>query len=146
MQRKNIQIISGAVVFRDTRRKRYFLVVKHNEGDKWELPKISIRKTESSVRAALRMMEDMASMETQVLEEAGRATGVATINNRVVPQKYLYYLMIRRDGGKEIIGFADAKWMEYAKAIRALSLKREQEALRGGKKALREWEKKQETK
>jgi hypothetical protein len=46
------------------------------------------------------MLEQM-DMDTQVLEEAGRAGGSATINGKVVPQRHLYYIMLFKEKEEE---------------------------------------------
>lgn len=141
---KNLVLVSGAVVFKEGRGKRKWFVVRQGEDDKWELPKAYVRKGESSVRAALRMMGEQGGMSTQVLEEAGRAGGVTTINDRTLPQRHLYYLMIQISGAREAIGFEDFQWLEYAKAIRKLTSKRERLMLKQARRELRKWEKEQE--
>ncbi len=137
------QIIStgGALIFKDSRGKRTFLLTKQNEGDNWEIPKITVRRGESSVRSVIRMTSEMAGINAKVLEEAGRASGAATVNGKVLPQKYYYYLMMLKAGGSDPIGFFDSKWMDFSKALKALSLKREKDILKEGKKVLKEWEK-----
>lgn len=102
---KKLVLVSGAIVFKETRgKKRWFLIKKEEEGSEWEIPKIMARKTESSARAAIRLMAEQASMDAKVLEEAGRAGGSTTVNGKAVPQRYLYYLMVLQGGG-EILGF-----------------------------------------
>lgn len=139
---KNQQIsIGGAVVFRDNRGKRQWLVVKQKEDSDWELPKVTVRKGESSVRSVIRLTAEQAGMSAQVLEEAGRSSGTTIINARSVPQRYYYYLMLLRAGGGEAIGFGDFKWLEYGDASKKILLKREKEMLKGAKDVLKEWEK-----
>lgn len=140
--KNNTQIsISGGIVFKDSRGKRYFLLVKSKEGE-WEFPKVIVRKGESSVRAIIRVTTEQGGMTTRVLEEAGRTSGMAAVNNKSVPQKYYYYLMLYRSSG-EMIGFEKFQWAEFGKAMRELSLKREKDMLKSGKEVLKEWEKKQ---
>lgn len=134
-------LISGAIVFRDYRGKRQFILVKQKEDQGWEIPKITVRKAESSVRAAIRMMADQGGMTTKVLEEAGRATGSVVVNGKPTTQKYYYYLMVFKAGMGEIIGFDNYKWLEYSKALKKLKLKRERDMLKGAKDALKIWEK-----
>ncbi|KKU01409.1 MAG: NUDIX hydrolase [Candidatus Woesebacteria bacterium GW2011_GWE1_45_18] len=139
--KKNNQItVSGAIVFKEYRHKKLFMVVKQNEGGKWEIPKVTVRRGESSVRASLRMIGEMAGMNARVLEEAGRTTAVVSLNGKSIPQKTYYYLLIHKAGG-EILGFQDFVWLEYGKAQKKLELKREKEMLRGAKDVLKKWEK-----
>jgi hypothetical protein len=138
---KNNQIsISGGVIFKDSRGKRYFLLVKSKEGE-WEFPKVIVRKGESSVRAIIRLTSEQGGMNARVLEEAGRTSGITVVNGKNVPQKYYYYLMMYHSSG-EMIGFEKFQWVEFGKAMRELSLKREKDMLKSGKEVLKEWEKK----
>jgi len=146
MVTKNSQLlISGALVFKEYAGKRRFLLVKQGGAKNWEIPKVTVRKGESSVRASIRMTSEVAGMDARVLEEAGRATGATLINGKSVPVKYYYYLMLQKSAG-EMLGFDDFEWLEYGKAIKKIFLKREKDILRSGKKVLREWEKAQKKK
>ncbi|MCJ7805254.1 NUDIX domain-containing protein [Patescibacteria group bacterium] len=139
--KSNEILIGGTVLFKDSRGKRYFLVVKQGEDSEWELPKITVRRGESSVRAVIRMTGEMAGMNARVLEEAGRFSGVVTINGKVLTQRSLYYLMVQKAGGSELIGFEKSEWMDYGKAAKKLGPKREKDILKQGKEVLKEWEK-----
>ena len=134
-------LISGACVVKNGSGKPKWFVIRHNESDGWELPKIVVRKTESSVRAALRMMGEQGGMKTRVLEEAGRAGGVTTVNGKTLPQRHLYYLMIHRADSGELIGFKEYKWLEYAHAVRKLPSKRERQMLKGAREEYKKWKK-----
>jgi ADP-ribose pyrophosphatase YjhB (NUDIX family) len=142
MNKNNQQIlIGGALVFRDNRGKRQWLVVKQKDEGDWEIPKVTVRKGESSVRAVIRMTTEQAGMSARVLEEAGRGTGNTVINGKTIPQKYYYYLMVQKAGGIEVIGFNDFKWLEYGEAVRKIVTKKEKDILKSGKEVLKEWEK-----
>jgi hypothetical protein len=132
--------VSGAIVFRDYGGKRKFLIVKINEDSQWEIPKITVRRGESSVRATLRLTGEMAGMSTTVLEEAGRSSGTSVVNGQSMPVKYYYYLLVQRSGG-ELLGFARHEWFEFSEALKKLALKKEKEMLKSAKSVLREWEK-----
>lgn len=136
---RNVVLVSGAVVFKEGRGKRRWFIVKQSDEEKWEIPKVIVRKGESSVRAALRMMGEQGGMSTKVIEEAGRAGGVTTINDKTFPQRHLYYLMVRKSEAGEAIGFSNFKWLEYAKAVRKLSSKRERMILKQAREELRKW-------
>ena len=138
---KNLVLISGAVLFKEGRGKIRWFIVQQGDEDKWEIAKVYVRKGESSVRAALRMMGEQGGMTTKVLEEAGRSGGVTTINGKTLSQRHLYYLMILQSGAKEAIGFPSFQWLEYAKAVRKLSSKRERMMLRQGMEEFRKWKK-----
>ena len=140
--KNNQQItIGGAIVFRDNRGKRQFLLVKTKEEGDWEIPKVIVRKGESSVRSVIRLTGEQGGMTTRVLEEAGRATGTTILNNKSLPQKYYYYLMLQKGGSSELIGFAEFKWLEYGEAVKRVPLKREKDMFRLGREVLKQWEK-----
>ena len=136
-------LVSGAIVFKEYRGRLTWLIVKKNEENGWEFPKVVVRKGESSVKAVIRMMGEQAGIGAKVLEEAGRAGGSTSINGRVVPQKNIYYLMMQNSAG-EILGFESHKWLEYAKAMRKLSSKREKVIMKQAKKELTAWKKEQD--
>ncbi|OGM77016.1 hypothetical protein A2210_02835 [Candidatus Woesebacteria bacterium RIFOXYA1_FULL_40_18] len=138
--KNNLIRVSGAIVFKDQRGKRSFLLVKQGNEDKWEIPKVTARKGESSVRAAIRMIGELAGINARILEEAGRGSGTATINGRTIPQRLYYYLMVQR-AASEVIGFEKYEWLDFERAYRSLSLKREKDMLRQAKYILKKWEK-----
>jgi len=143
--KNNNLLVSGAIVFKDYHGNRRWLLIKNPKDGRWEIPKITVRRGESSVRASLRMTGEMAGMNTRVLEEAGRTSGATVINGKSIPVKYYYYLLVYKSGG-ETIGFEAFEWMDYAKAIKKVDLKREKDMLRGAKTVLREWEKERKKK
>lgn len=139
---KNQQIlIGGAIIVRENKGKRQFLLIKQKDDKDWEIPKVTVRKGESSVRSVIRLTGEQGGMSARVLEEAGRATGNAIINGKSIPQKYYYYLMLVKGGPTELIGFDESKWLEYADAAKKLTIKREKDMFKGAKDVLKEWEK-----
>ena len=143
---KNSQItIGGAVVFKDSRRKRTWFVVRQGQEAKWEIPKVTVRRGESSVRSVLRLTGEMAGMGAKGLEEAGRSSGIAMMNGKSIPQKFYYYLLEHKSGD-DFYGFEDYQWMEYSKALKTLELKREKDMLRSAKEVLQKWEKERQKK
>ncbi len=138
-------IIGGAVIFKENRGKRTWLVVKLNKDGGWEIPKVSARRGESSVRAVLRLTGEMAGMSAKVLEEVGRFSGEIITNSKSIPQRYYYYLMLHK-AGEEFYGFEDYQWLEYAKAANVLELKREKDILKNAKNLLAKWEKERQKK
>jgi precorrin-6x reductase len=160
---KDLVLISGAIVYRATKGKKRWFLARQSEGDEWEIPKIVARKAESTARAAMRLMLEQVDIDTQVLEEAGRAGGSATINGKVVSQRHLYYIMLfkekneeeeeenRKKRGEEkkkeiVIGFEEFGWFEYAQAVRKLRSKRERLMIKQGRQELRKWEKAEKNK
>lgn len=140
MKNGNTEVaIGGAIVFKDGRGKKLFMLSKNSEG-KWELLKTTVRRGESSVRAVIRYTSEQGNMSARVLEEAGRSTGTATINNKVVNQRFYYYVMYYK-AGAEVMGLGDVSWFDYAQTVKKLTLKREIDALRNANVQIKEWEK-----
>jgi 8-oxo-dGTP pyrophosphatase MutT (NUDIX family) len=136
----DILLISGAVVYKKVAGKARWFLIKKNQQSEWEIPKTNVRKGESSVRAAIRQMAEEGGIRATVFEEAGRAGGAATVNNEVVPVRYLYYLMSHEDPSGEPVGFLETAWLEYAQAVRKLRSKRERQMLKEARKVLRKLE------
>ncbi len=138
-------LTAGAVVCRKKTNGEYvWLLVKLSEEEGWEIPKVAVRRGESSVRASIRMMGEQGGMNARVIEEAGRFQSTAVVNGRTIPKRLLYYLMIEKSGG-EIVGFKEYQWLDYAKAQKKLGSKREKDVLKEAKALLKEWLKKKKT-
>jgi hypothetical protein len=128
LMKDSSMLMSSPVVFKEGKEPLWF-IVKQNEDSDWELPKTIARKGESSVRASIRAMAEQGGMRANVIEEVGRSGGAAKINGRNVSQRYLFYLMVYREG-TEILGYADSDWLPFSKAVRKLTQKRDQSMLR----------------
>lgn len=138
---KDQVLISGSVVLRKNGNKIEWFLVKTEDDKGWEFPKSLVRKGESSVRTSIRVMGEKASMTVKVLEEVGRAGGVATVGNKPVTQRIIYYLMVQKSASGEIIGFEEPLWLEYSKAARKIVSKREISFLKDANKLFKELEK-----
>ncbi len=142
MNKTNQQIlIGGAVIIRDQKGKKQFMIVRQKDEGDWEIPKVTVRKGESSVRAVIRMTAEQAGMSTRVLEEAGRYSSTTVVNAKSIPQKYYYYLMLQKSGAADAIGFPEFQWLEFPMAIKKITLKREKDMLKAGRDIFKEWEK-----
>jgi len=140
--KENLVLVSGAVVFRRLKNgKEQWLIAKQSEDSDWEIPKVIVRKGESSVRAAIRYMAETGGMNARVLEEVGRVGGSAVVNGKVIPRRHIYYLMMQRSAG-EVLGFEETTWFDLKRAQKKLSLKKEKELIREAGKILKEWQKK----
>ncbi len=143
MNNKNNQqiVIGGAIVFRDYRGKRQYLLVKTKEDSDWEIPKVIVRKGESSVRSVIRLTGEQGGMTTRVLEEVGRSMGTTILNGKSIPQKYYFYLLLQKGGSSDLIGFLEFKWLEYGDAVKKVILKREKDMFKLSREVLKLWEK-----
>lgn len=133
-------LISGATIYQKGEDKTLWFIVKQNEETGWELPKTTVRRGESSVRAVIRQMGEQGGMRAKVLEEVGRSAGSTVINGKVIPQKYLYYLMVQK-GSNEVLGFHEYEWLDYAKVLKRLTTKKEQSMLEKAREMMKEIQK-----
>ncbi len=131
--------IGGAVVYKERRGKRYYWIVADKDGN-WEIPKVAVRRGESSVRAVIRMTSEIVGMNARVLEEVGRHSTVVLVNGKATPQKTYYYLLLLK-AVTELMGFEKYQWMDFKKATKAVGLKREKDTLREAEELIKKWEK-----
>lgn len=139
-------LIGGAIVFKDGRGKRQFLLVKTGDDSDWEIPKVTVRRGESSVRSVIRLTAEQGGISARVLEEAGRLTASTVINGNPITQKYYYYLMLQKGGSSELIGFHSFKWFDAKDIVKKLTTKREKDMFKMSRDVLKEWETKHKTK
>lgn len=144
MKNNNEVLVGGAVVFKEGKGKKLFLLSKNNDGD-WEVLKTTVRRGESSVRAVIRYTSEQGNMNARVLDEAGRASGTATVNTRTVTQKYIYYLLYFK-AGAEVMGLGEVDWFDKEQSMKKLALKREKDILKEANVMIKEWEKKHKKK
>lgn len=134
---EKVLLESAGVICKKKKGRLLWMVVKQEPEVGWELPKGLVRKGESSVRGGIRTMSEKLGMKVKVLEEAGRSGGAAKLKEQIVTKRTLYYLMQYRDGF-EILGVAEAEWMDYDNAIKKIGFKREQSMLTEAKRIIEE--------
>ena len=139
---KNTVLVAGVIIYKESRGKRRWFIVKQDKDGGWEIPKAIVRKVESSVRAVIRMMGEQGGMTIKVLEEAGRAGGVTTVNGKTFPQRHIFYLAVQKSSEGEVLGFEEHDWLQYAQAVRKLGSKRERAMIKAARKELNDWFKK----
>ncbi len=139
---KNQMLIGGAIIFKKTNLGNKYFIVRQNENEGWEIPKIIVRKAESSVRAVIRMTSEQGNMRSRVLEEVGRLAAVVKSNGKVINQRTIYYLILAKTDTGESIGFNEFVWMDYVKALGKLKLKKESAMLKKSRQTIKEWENK----
>lgn len=139
---KNSILETVAILCREVNGKLLWFVVKQSENGDWEFPRAVVKRGESSVRAALRIIGQQAAINARVLEEAGRTNGFASLNGKTIPKKTIYYLMFAKHIGSEVIGFLDSNWCEYPKASRLLKNQTDLSMLKNARSLFRDWKKK----
>jgi len=135
--KEKLLLVSVAVVYRRRNDTVEWFLVKPGEESDWEFPRTVVRKGESSVRAAIRMMAEQAGMKAKVLEEVGRSGGAVRLKGKMVSQRFIYYLMALRNSG-EILEFVETEWLDYSRAAKRIKSKRDSGILRQARDMLRE--------
>jgi hypothetical protein len=139
---KNTVLMSGAILFKDVAGVDKFFIVKEPNSEKWEFVKLLVRKGESSVRAVIRIMGEKGQMTVRVLEEAGRFKSTTAVNGKALTQNNIYYIMILKSSSKEAKAFGDIVWLDYVKAQKKLTSKKESAMLKQARDIIKEWRKK----
>lgn len=139
-------LVAGAAIFRRKDGKTSWFVVKTDGDSGWQFPKGTVRRGESSVRAAIRTVGETAGLGARVLEEAGRATASTTKDGKQVTEKIIYYLMqqmVALEVNPQYFQvnpqYFQVSWYNYPKAKQKLALSREKRILSQANQTLREW-------
>ncbi len=139
--KQKLILVGAAVVYKKINGKPLWFIVKQKEDTSWEIPKTTVRRGESSVRAVIRMMGEQAAMSAKVREEVGRAGGAVLLGGTTIPQRQIYYLMLCKEAN-EVLGFTDCDWFDYSKAMKKLGSKKEASMLKSARDLLKELDKK----
>lgn len=123
-------LVSIPVIFKREDSGPKWFIVRQRDDDGWELPKVVVRKVESSVRASIRAMSEQGGMRAQVYEEIGRTGGATKVNGQAVTQKNIYYLLMHKGGANEVLEFTQSEWLDYSKAVKKLESKNDQNMLK----------------
>jgi hypothetical protein len=122
-------LVSVPVIFRKDGDKVRWFIVKAQPESNWELPKVIVRKAESSVRASIRSVSEQGGMRAQVYEEVGRQGGATKVNGQAVSQRFIYYLLMHKGGAEEVLEFSASDWVDFSTAKKKLESKRDQNML-----------------
>lgn len=136
---KNTLLVSGGILYKEVAGVHKFFLIKEPGSEKWEFVKLVVRKGESSVRAIIRIMGEKGAMTVRIIEEAGRFKSAAT-NGKALTQNNLFYVMLLKSNSKEAKAFGEVLWLDYAKALRKLSSKKEAAMLKNARVIIKEWE------
>jgi len=136
-KKDKVVLVSVPVLFRKKSKKlQWFVVCQGEEEREWVLPRTFVRRGESSVRAAIRLMAEDGGMKVRVLEEVGRTGGATKVNGEAVSQRYLYYLAEHQEN-EEVLAFEETAWLEYKRATQKLSQKRDKQMLKSAREVLK---------
>ncbi len=133
-------LVGGAVVFKQRGRKVLWFIAKPGEQDAWQLPKMVVRRGESSVRGTLRMAEELAGLRGAVLEEVGRVSNTTTHKGMPLVRRIIYYLM-QQKGKSAAPSYAKTQWAEFATARSRLATASEKKVLSQARTLLTTWQK-----
>lgn len=134
---EQVHLVSVPLVYKSKGSTLSWFLVKNEIGAEWELPKTVTKHGESSVRASIRALGEQAGMRVKVLEEVGRHGGAAKVNNKIVTQRTIYYLIAHKDG-EQILGYTETDWVEHSAALRKITTKLDREMLKDARVLLLE--------
>lgn len=141
------KLLTGAVVYRKQKSQLEWLLTKSNEKDnKWEIPKDTVRRGESSVGAVIRFLGENLGVPGRVIEEAGRTTSSRkTSNGTTLEEKSIFYLIASGAGGREMVERVgrqvETKWFSTVSANKKIVSAQERRMLKQAKDVLKEWQK-----
>lgn len=134
---EQIHLVAASLLYKSKSGALSWFLVKDGKDSEWEVPKTVAKHGESSVRAAIRQLGEQAGMRVKVLEEVGRHGGAAKVNNRILTQRTIYYLIAHKDG-EQILGFTETDWVEHSSALRKVTSKLDREMLKDARMLLME--------
>lgn len=132
-------LVSVAVVFKTRAGRNSWLLVKSGS-DEWQLPKGVVRRTESSVRAAIRMLSEFAGIRGRVIEEVGKTSTRSGHDGKSFTRRTIYYLMQQR-GKDGVIASAKTAWVNPKKIRGKLKSATERKIIIQARHLLGEWQK-----
>lgn len=132
-------LVSSAVVYKNRGGKNSWLLVKSGE-EEWQLPKSVVRRTESSVRAAIRTLSEMAGIRGRIIEEVGKSSVRSGKGSKALIRRTIFYLMQQR-GKDGIEGTARVVWVDPKNIRGKVKSATERKMLVEARKLLSEWQK-----
>lgn len=132
-------LVSSAVVYKSRAGKNSWLLVKTGD-EQWQLPKGVVRRTESSVRAAIRTLSEMAGIRGRIIEEVGKSSVRSGKGSKALVRRTIYYLMQQR-GKDGIEATARVVWVNPNNIRGKVKSATERKMLVEARKLLSEWQK-----
>lgn len=126
------EVSAGVIVFRETRDKREYLLLKNRNGD-WEFPKGGIEGDEELQQAALRELEEETGLEKVKLLNGFRedySYEFYTSNGRVYKTVHLFIGKSFETNVNLSSEHQDLQWRDYEQALNTTSHDGPEEILR----------------
>ena len=133
-------LVSAGAVFKNRAGKNLWLLVKGSSNESWQLPKSIVRRNESSVRAVIRTLSEMAGVRVRVIDEVSKTSVRSGRNGRSFTKRTIYYLMQQR-GKDGTIATSRTTWVNARNMRGKLKSIAERKILTQAKKILTQWQK-----
>jgi 8-oxo-dGTP pyrophosphatase MutT (NUDIX family) len=118
---------AGAVVFRRSAAKIFYLVVSSSDGANWVLPKGHIDPGETSETAALRELQEEAGVLGEIVESLSTRQFLKRDQDTTVQ-----YFLVRESGSTESLENRTVRWEEENVALQLLTFAEARAALLEG--------------
>lgn len=129
---------AGGVVFRKGHGKLLFLIMKPKGTDRWQLPKGTIDKGESSQETAKREVGEEGGVEVKVLDKLGISQYFFVLNGERIFKTVTYFLMeylADLEGGHDD-EVEEARFTTYEDAVEKLTYKDDKKMVEKGKELI----------
>lgn len=133
---------AGGAVYKRENGKIYWLLIKPRGKDRWQLPKGTIDKGESSKEAALREVHEETGVWAEIIEKIADAKFFFVFQTEKIFKTVTFFLMKYVSGKPSVVPefekeIEDVKWMETKEALDSITFKDEREIIQKGFESLR---------
>jgi 8-oxo-dGTP pyrophosphatase MutT (NUDIX family) len=123
---------AGAVAFRKTGNRTFYLIVSSSDGANWVLPKGHIEPGESPEEAALRELREEAGVIGEILDD------LSILHfKKAAEEVIVQYFLARELGSTEAMEKRSLRWEDEQTALRLLTFEEAREALLEGAAVVR---------
>lgn len=129
---------AGGAVWRKEKGKDYFLLVKPDGTDRWQLPKGTVDEGESSQETAIREVGEEGGVDAKILEKLGKSQYFFVLKGQKIFKTVTYFLMEYLGDTKEGHDHEvdEAKFFPFNEAFEKLTFEDDKDILKKAKEIL----------
>ncbi|TLD40192.1 MAG: MutT/nudix family protein [Candidatus Jettenia ecosi] len=139
-----VQISAGGVAFRKLSNKTKIAIISVGDDRRWQLPKGTVERGESTESAAIREVREEAGIETEIIKLIDKIEYwyySKDHDKQVRYHKFVYFFLLRYKSGNIKNHDTEAhevRWIEINKAIEMLAFENEKKIVRYAKEMMGE--------